>query len=81
VRPFRSRLSCGDGQGDNVIVDEAYLEFEPDFAQKTAVELTRSGANVVVFRTFGKIYGLAGMPAARIASEISYSSRRDNRTK
>ena len=45
-----------------VIVDEAYLEFEPDFAQKTAVELTRSGANVVVFRTFGKIYGLAGMP-------------------
>jgi histidinol-phosphate aminotransferase len=44
-----------------VVVDEAYLEFEPDFAQKTAVELTRSGANVVVFRTFGKIYGLAGM--------------------
>jgi len=26
------------------------------------VELTRNGANVVVFRTFGKIYGLAGMP-------------------
>jgi histidinol-phosphate/aromatic aminotransferase/cobyric acid decarboxylase-like protein len=25
-----------------VIVDEAYLEFEPDFAQKTAMELTRS---------------------------------------
>jgi histidinol-phosphate aminotransferase len=45
-----------------VIVDEAYLEFELDFAQKTAVQLTRSGANVVVFRTFGKIYGLAGMP-------------------
>jgi histidinol-phosphate aminotransferase len=45
-----------------VIVDEAYLEFEPDFAQKTAVELTRCGTNVVVFRTFGKIYGLAGMP-------------------
>jgi histidinol-phosphate aminotransferase len=45
-----------------VIVDEAYLEFEPDFAQKTAVDLTRSGANVVVFRTFGKVYGLAGMP-------------------
>lgn len=45
----------------SVIVDEAYLEFEPDFAQRTAVELTRNGANVVVFRTFGKIYGLAGM--------------------
>jgi histidinol-phosphate aminotransferase len=44
-----------------VIVDEAYLEFEPDSAQKTAVGLTRSGANVIVFRTFGKIYGLAGL--------------------
>lgn len=43
-----------------VIVDEAYLEFEPDFALRTAVELTRS-ENVVVFRTFDKIYGLASL--------------------
>jgi histidinol-phosphate aminotransferase len=44
-----------------VIVDEAYLEFEPDFAQRTVVGLTRAGENVIVFRTFGKIYGLAGL--------------------
>jgi histidinol-phosphate aminotransferase len=44
-----------------VIVDEAYLEFEPDFAARTAAGLTRAGENVVVFRTFGKIYGLAGL--------------------
>jgi histidinol-phosphate aminotransferase len=44
-----------------VIVDEAYLEFEPDFAQRTAAGLTRAGKNVVVFRTFGKMYGLAGL--------------------
>jgi histidinol-phosphate aminotransferase len=44
-----------------VIVDEAYLEFEPDFAQRTAAGLTRAGENVVVFRTFGKMYGLAGL--------------------
>jgi histidinol-phosphate aminotransferase len=43
-----------------VIVDEAYLEFEPDFAQRTAAGLTRAGENVIVFRTFGKMYGLAG---------------------
>jgi histidinol-phosphate aminotransferase len=43
------------------IVDEAYLEFEPDFAQRTTVQLTRAGANVVVFRTFDKVYGLAGL--------------------
>lgn len=44
-----------------VIVDEAYLEFLPDFAARTVAHLTREGANVVVFRTFGKIYGLAGL--------------------
>jgi len=44
-----------------VIVDEAYLEFEPDFAQRSVIDLTRAGENVVVFRTFAKIYGLAGL--------------------
>jgi len=45
-----------------VIVDEAYLEFVDDFAARTCVAHTRSGENVVVFRTFSKIYGLAGLP-------------------
>jgi histidinol-phosphate aminotransferase len=44
-----------------VIVDEAYLEFEPDFAQRTVASLTRTGENVIVFRTFGKLYALAGL--------------------
>ena len=44
-----------------VIVDEAYLEFEPDFAKKSAIELIREGENVIVFRTFAKIFGLAGL--------------------
>jgi histidinol-phosphate aminotransferase len=44
-----------------VIVDEAYLEFEPDFAQRTVAGLTGAGENVIVFRTFGKLYGLAGL--------------------
>ncbi len=44
-----------------VIVDEAYLEFEPDFAERTAVSLVRDGLDVIVFRTFAKIYGLAGL--------------------
>jgi histidinol-phosphate aminotransferase len=44
-----------------VIVDEAYLEFEPDFAQRTVAALTRAGENVIVFRTFGKLYALAGL--------------------
>src|SRR5882757_8232252 len=44
-----------------VIADEAYLEFEPDFAQRTVASLTRAGENVIVFRTFGKLYALAGL--------------------
>jgi histidinol-phosphate aminotransferase len=44
-----------------VIVDEAYLEYEPCFAQQTAVDLVSEGANVIVFRTFAKIHGLAGL--------------------
>jgi histidinol-phosphate aminotransferase len=44
-----------------VIVDEAYLEFDPDFDKRTVVDLTRAGKNVIVFRTFDKIYGLAGL--------------------
>jgi histidinol-phosphate aminotransferase len=45
-----------------VIVDEAYLEYLPDFASRSAVGLVREGANVIVFRTFDKIHGLAGLP-------------------
>ena len=44
------------------IVDEAYLEYTPDFTQRSAASLVREGANVMVFRTFDKIHGLAGMP-------------------
>ncbi len=44
------------------IVDEAYLEYTPDFAMRSAVSLVRDGANVMVFRTFDKIHGLAALP-------------------
>ncbi len=44
-----------------VIVDEAYLEFADRFAQRTLTDLVRSGDNVIVFRTFAKVYGLAGL--------------------
>jgi histidinol-phosphate aminotransferase len=45
-----------------IIVDEAYLEYTADFNTRSAVSLVREGANVLVFRTFDKIHGLAGMP-------------------
>jgi histidinol-phosphate aminotransferase len=45
-----------------VIVDEAYLEYTADFQDRSAASLVREGANVIVFRTFDKIHGLAGLP-------------------
>ncbi|MCX6936438.1 MAG: histidinol-phosphate transaminase [Verrucomicrobia bacterium] len=54
-----------------VVVDEAYLEYADDFTGSTLVGLVKEGHNVIVTRTFSKIYALAGerlgygvMPAA-----------------
>jgi histidinol-phosphate aminotransferase len=44
-----------------VIVDEAYLEFADHFSRRTLTDLVRGGENVIVFRTFAKVYGLAGL--------------------
>jgi len=44
-----------------VFADEAYLEFlEPD-RQRSHVDLVKKGKNVIVSKTFSKIYGLAGL--------------------
>lgn len=44
-----------------VFSDEAYLEFLEPAQQNSMVELVKQGHNVVVSRTFSKIYGLAGL--------------------
>ena len=44
-----------------VFSDEAYLEFLEPEEQHSAVELVRKGHNVMVSRTFSKVYGLAGL--------------------
>jgi len=51
-----------------VVVDEAYLEFSDDYEGRTAVALTRAGENVLVFRTFAKAYGLAGLPIGYVVA-------------
>jgi histidinol-phosphate aminotransferase len=43
-----------------VFIDEAYLECTDDFAGRTCAGLATSGHNVVVARTFSKIFGMAG---------------------
>lgn len=44
-----------------VFSDEAYLEFLEPSQQVSMVELVKKGENVIVSKTFSKIYGLAGL--------------------
>ena len=44
-----------------VIVDEAYNELTANPSANSMVDLVRAGGNVLVMRTFSKIFGMAGM--------------------
>lgn len=44
-----------------VYADEAYLEFLGDVEKNSMIDLVRKGSNVIVSRTFSKIFGLAGL--------------------
>jgi len=44
-----------------VVVDEAYIELSNDPDALTCVDLVKQGHNVIVTRTFSKLYGLAGI--------------------
>ncbi len=56
---------------DNVIVvlDEAYFEYMPDDLKPDTQKLLKQFKNLVITRTFSKIYGLAGL---RIGYSISH---------
>ncbi|HTS13300.1 MAG TPA: histidinol-phosphate transaminase [Candidatus Limnocylindrales bacterium] len=44
-----------------ILVDEAYFHFADDPSYGTAIDFIASHPNVVVARTFSKVYGMAGM--------------------
>ena len=59
-----------------VFIDEAYLDCADDYEGRTLVQLVTAGHNVVVARTFSKIYGMAGLRmgygimSAQLAKEV-----------
>ena len=60
--PARLRQFCEEmAKLSVVLVDEAYYELVEDSRRASMVELVRKGANVIVARTFSKIFGLAGL--------------------
>lgn len=54
---YKDILSIAENFDGLVAVDEAYA----DFAGATVLDLTRDLENLVVFRTFSKVFGLAGL--------------------
>lgn len=44
-----------------VLVDEAYIELSDDPEGNSMMEFVRRGENVIIARTFSKIYGMAGL--------------------
>ena len=44
-----------------VLIDEAYNEVTDNPAETTLLDLVRDGENVIVTRTFSKVFGMAGM--------------------
>lgn len=52
-----------------VIVDEAYFELLPMAEQMTVSSLVHSGHDVIVARTFSKVYGLAGLRIGYILAQ------------
>jgi histidinol-phosphate aminotransferase len=55
--PFCDRAS----QKALVVVDEAYHEYVEDSPYGSMVDLVKKGKNVIVTRTFSKLFGLAGL--------------------
>ncbi|MEM1090747.1 MAG: histidinol-phosphate transaminase [Pseudomonadota bacterium] len=49
------------GKRATVLVDEAYNELAEDPASATVMDLVKADENVIVTRTFSKVYGMAGM--------------------
>lgn len=58
-----------------VFVDEAYIEFLGNESTISAMELAKSSENVLVARTFSKIYGLAGLRVGYGVASSSVISR------
>jgi len=57
MRPFCRKAS----RDALVVLDEAYGEYVEDPAYSSMVDLVREGENVLVTRTFSKVFGLAGL--------------------
>lgn len=70
TREIRQFLDAVDGK-QIVVLDEAYFEFVEADDYPDGISLIEEYPNLVVFRTFSKMYGLAGLRIGYLAAELS----------
>ena len=58
-----------------VLVDEAYNELTDDPEAASMIDLVRAGKNVIVSRTFSKIYGMAGLRVGYLMARSDLTAR------
>ena len=69
------RLSERLPRSTTLLVDEAYNELTDHPEANSVIDLVKAGRNVIVSRTFSKIYGLAGMRIGYILSTPENAAR------
>ena len=52
-----------------VFVDEAYIDYLPDPQSVTLIDSVKKGQNIIVARTFSKLYGFAGMRVGYVTAQ------------
>lgn len=58
-----------------VFVDEAYSDYIEESAYPSGVELVKQGLNVIISRTFSKVYGLAGVRIGYLITRPDIAAR------
>jgi histidinol-phosphate aminotransferase len=52
-----------------VFVDEAYIDYLPDPQGTTCISCIKAGQNIIIARTFSKLYGFAGLRCGYIVAQ------------
>ncbi|RZK31011.1 MAG: histidinol-phosphate aminotransferase family protein, partial [Hymenobacter sp.] len=65
LKAFTKRIS----EKTPVFIDEAYIDYLPDPRSATLIEAVKQGQNVIVARTFSKVYGFAGLRVGYIVAQ------------
>ncbi|MDT3405520.1 pyridoxal phosphate-dependent aminotransferase [Mucilaginibacter terrae] len=52
-----------------VFIDEAYIDYLPDPQAASMMSLVKAGQNVIVARTFSKLYGFAGLRCGYVVAQ------------